>query len=376
MPRPCPDAKAASSIRAANGPCSPALDAAVGIVETLPSQFTKQIAASLGLRRLAALPLLVALVALSLLVAAAPAAAEVALPKPVRIDLRDPTPRPDLVDVGSALAQPLRCALSGPAKPWQAAVEVRELEQALRQSFGKAAARFDPPFAVRVVLKGARAEVRGDLLQVRLVVHVFDRRDRSRQFQGPGDGDVQLGDVGSQAQLQQALAGAVQQAADHAALQFVARMGAPETALTHHRLWLGGQVGGLGVWGVSALWPLRPQWLGQVSVNPLGPRLSASLGAGRRLHGDDEAELRGWAGLTAELPYGLVKFCSGSCQETRLTRLYTAWLLEFAWQFGDGLGQRFAVQAGLVAGVAMPQWNQEVNRYVSPWGGLGYWFSW
>lgn len=304
------------------------------------------------------------------------AVAAIALPKPVRHDIRDPTPRPDLVEVVSAQTKPLQLAVVRPPQKWQAALEVRELEQALRRSFGRAVARFDPPYRLRLELKSARVDVLGEVAQVRLVVQVSDFRDRSRQFQGPGDAAINLAELGSAADLQKGLERAVEQAADHAAMQFNARTGAPETTLTYHRLWLGGQVGGLSVLGLTALWPLRPKWLAQVAVNPLGPRLSASLGAGRRLHGDDEAELRGWAGLTAELPYALIPFCTGSCPENRLTRLYSAWLLEFAWQFGDGLGQRFGLQAGVLAGIELPQWNDEVNSYVSPWGGLGYWFSW
>lgn len=334
---------------------------------------------------------LVAFLALAVSSSPRVAQAAVALPKPVRNDGRDPTPRPDLVEVISAQTQPLRCTIDrGPHKwqatmekdhersplKWQATVEADQLRLALQQSFAKAVARFDPPFRVRVLLKSARVDIRGDLAHVRLVVHVSDQRDRSRQFQGPGDAELQLADIASESQLQQALRRAVEQAADHAALQFSARTGAPETTLTYHGLWLGGQVGGLGVLGLSALWPLRPKWLAQVAVNPLGPRLSVSLGAGRRLHGDDEAELRAWAGVSGELPYSLVAFCSGPCQENRVTRLYSAWLLEFAWQFGDGLSQRFGVQAGMVAGVELPTWSEEVKRHVSPWGGLGYWASW
>ena len=302
--------------------------------------------------------------------------AAVALPKPVRNDGRDPTPRPDLVTVTSALPQPLHCAIDRPPQKWRASLPVSELRSALQHAFAKVVVRFDPPYQVRVVLKSARVDIRAGLAQVRMVVHVSDARDRSRQFQGPGDSEFELADLASEAELQQALLLAVDQAADHAALQFSARTGAPETTLTYHGIWLGGQVGGLGVLGVSALWPLSPKWLAQVAVNPLGPRLSASLGAGRRLHGDDEAELRGWVGLTGEVPHGFVSFCSASCQGNRVTRLYSAWLLEVAWQFGDGLGQRFGLQAGLIAGVELPVWNDAVNRLLSPWAGLGYWSSW
>lgn len=304
------------------------------------------------------------------------ARADVKLPPPVRVDARNPAPRPDLVAFASAVSAPLIVDVRRGRDRWTASVDPIHAEQALRTAFAQVIARFDPPLPVRVSLKTMRADVQGSRIQVRLVVYVADARDRARLYQGPGDSQIDLDSVRSQAELYAALLAAVDDAARATALQFSARSGAPEQSQSASQLWVGGQLGGLSVLGASLLWQLKPGWLAQVAANPIGPRMSVSAAAGRRLHGDDAAELRGWVGLTAEMPIALVKFCDSTCTYNQVTRYNSAWLLEFAWVFGEQMDHRFGLQAGVLLGLELPQWNNEIYRVLSPWGGIGYWIGW
>lgn len=315
-------------------------------------------------------------VALLLLVAPRSLSAAVQLPPAVRQDGRNPAPRPDLVAISSLPKAPLLVDLRRGAERWTVSIAPLHAEQAVRQAFAEAVVRFDPPLPLRVAVQALRVEPLQDRLQLRLVVRVQDGRDGAPLYQGPGDSVVELRDLTSQAQLHAALLAAIDEAARHCAVQFSARSGAPEQTQSASRLWLGAQLGGLAVMGTSLLWPLQPQWLAQVAANPIGPRVSLSAAAGRRLHGDDAAELRAWLGLTAELPFALVQFCDTSCSFNRVTRYHSAWLLEFAWVFGERLNRRFGLQAGMLVGVELPQWNDSIQPFVSPWGGAGFWSGW
>jgi hypothetical protein len=313
---------------------------------------------------------------LVLVLAPQAARADVKLPPPVRVDARNPAPRPDLVAFSSAVSAPLIVDVRRGPERWTASVDPIHPEKALRAAFAQVIARFDPPLPVRLTLKAMRADVQGKRIQLRLVVYVADARDRTRLYQGPGDSQIDLDAVHSQAELYAALLAAVDDAARATALQFSARSGAPEQSQSAKQLWVGGQLGGLSVLGASLLWQLRPGWLAQVAANPIGPRMSVSAAAGRRLHGDDAAELRGWVGLTAEMPIALVKFCDTTCTYNQVTRFHSAWLLEFAWVFGEQMDHRFGLQAGMLVGLELPQWSSEVFRVLSPWGGVGYWTGW
>lgn len=288
-------------------------------------------------------------------------------------DLREARDRPDLVTlehlVEVADAPPV---LGTAAFPFDK-VLAQTVPALVKTVFGHVVTAFDPPIALRVVVKQIQVRLVPHGLRVTIEVSAFDARDRARVFRDRDTGFGMVEDLDDTAAVQTALQTGLRGALDELALRFLSRMGAPAPPKPHHVLHAGLQGGGALAFGASVLVRVTRHWSIQAMVDPLYPRVAAAVGALNRVYGQASFGLWLHAGLAHEWGIALASQCAPRlCADQQIPRTFAYGRVELAESLGDEDQHRIGVDIGVHLGVVHPTAATPAQVLARPYGGISW----